>query len=74
MNAVNVSVGFILKDPDILAVYLLSVSSDEPKSKLNVKVSPALVQILEKMEINEREKKEKIGEPTPLISSHLCAS
>uniref|UniRef100_A0A8B9LBY0 Cysteine and histidine-rich domain-containing protein 1-like n=1 Tax=Astyanax mexicanus TaxID=7994 RepID=A0A8B9LBY0_ASTMX len=35
-------------------------SSDEPKSKLKVKVSPSLTQILEKMEITEREKKQQI--------------
>ncbi|XP_066536503.1 cysteine and histidine-rich domain-containing protein 1 [Hoplias malabaricus] len=31
-------------------------SSDEPKTKLKVKVAPSLVQILEKMEISERQK------------------
>ncbi|KAF7706546.1 cysteine and histidine-rich domain-containing protein 1 [Silurus meridionalis] len=35
-------------------------SSDEPKSKLKVKVSPSLTQILVKMEISEKEKQEKI--------------
>lgn len=47
---------------DIIAVYVLSVSADEPKSKLKVKVAPSLTQILEKIEISEREKQEKIGE------------
>lgn len=42
----------------------MSVSADEPKSKLKVKVSPSLTQILEKIEISEREKQEKIGELT----------
>jgi len=40
----------------------LFLSSEEPKVKLQVKVSPSLAQILEKMEITEREKREKLGE------------
>uniref|UniRef100_A0A673KBZ2 Cysteine and histidine-rich domain-containing protein 1-like n=1 Tax=Sinocyclocheilus rhinocerous TaxID=307959 RepID=A0A673KBZ2_9TELE len=36
-------------------------SSDEPQKKLQVKISPSLAQIMEKMEITEREKREKLG-------------
>uniref|UniRef100_A0A8C1S6X2 Zgc:92429 n=1 Tax=Cyprinus carpio TaxID=7962 RepID=A0A8C1S6X2_CYPCA len=35
-------------------------SSDEPKTKLQVKIAPSLAQIAEKMEITEREKREKL--------------
>lgn len=35
-------------------------SSDESKSKLKLKISPSLAQIAEKMEITEREKREKL--------------
>uniref|UniRef100_A0A672S0D3 Zgc:92429 n=1 Tax=Sinocyclocheilus grahami TaxID=75366 RepID=A0A672S0D3_SINGR len=35
-------------------------SSDEPKTKLQVKIAPSLAQIAEKMEITEREKREKM--------------
>uniref|UniRef100_A0A671PGF0 Cysteine and histidine-rich domain-containing protein 1-like n=1 Tax=Sinocyclocheilus anshuiensis TaxID=1608454 RepID=A0A671PGF0_9TELE len=35
-------------------------SSDEPQTKLQVKISPSLAQIMEKMEITEREKREKL--------------
>uniref|UniRef100_A0A671KAZ2 CHORD domain-containing protein n=1 Tax=Sinocyclocheilus anshuiensis TaxID=1608454 RepID=A0A671KAZ2_9TELE len=37
-------------------------SSDEPKTKLQVKIAPSLAQIAEKMEITEREKREKLGQ------------
>ncbi|XP_060780991.1 cysteine and histidine-rich domain-containing protein 1 [Neoarius graeffei] len=46
-------------------------SSDEPKSKLKVKVSPSLAQILEKMELSEREKQEKI-ESQGIIMGTKC--
>lgn len=52
----------------ILFVYLSPISSDEPKCKLKVKVSPSLAQIMEKMEISERQKHEKLGELTFLIT------
>ncbi|XP_073692745.1 cysteine and histidine-rich domain-containing protein 1 [Garra rufa] len=35
-------------------------NSDEPKTKLRVKISPSLAQIAEKMKITEREKREKL--------------
>lgn len=53
---------FFFKHSNIIVVYLLSVSYDEPKSNLKVKVSPSLAQILEKMEVSQREKQEKLGE------------
>lgn len=55
----------------IIVVYLSPLSSDEPKSKLKVKVSPSLSQILEKMEISEKQKQEKLGELTLLITPHI---
>ncbi|XP_036452006.1 cysteine and histidine-rich domain-containing protein 1 [Colossoma macropomum] len=44
-------------------------SSDEPKTKLKVKVAPSLAQILEKMEIVEREKKEKIEREDVIVGT-----
>lgn len=62
---------FLSKECNIV-VYLLPLSSDEPKSKLKVKVSPSLAQILEKMELSEQEKQEKIGELMSLITPCAC--
>lgn len=41
-------------------------SSDEPKTKLQVKIAPSLAQIVEKMKITEEEKREMLGEQTLL--------
>ncbi|NP_001003457.1 uncharacterized protein LOC445063 [Danio rerio] len=46
-------------------------SSDEPKTKLQVKISPSLIQIMEKMEISEREKREKL-ESQALVVGIKC--
>ncbi|KAK3568039.1 hypothetical protein QTP86_029100 [Hemibagrus guttatus] len=43
--------------------------SDEPKSKLKVKVSPSLAQILEKMEISERQKHEKLDSKVVIVGT-----
>lgn len=42
-------------------------SSDEPKTKLQVKIAPSLDQIVEKMKITEKEKREKLGEQFLLL-------
>ncbi|XP_060730802.1 cysteine and histidine-rich domain-containing protein 1 [Tachysurus vachellii] len=44
-------------------------SSDEPKSKLKVKVSPSLSQILEKMEISEKQKQEKLDSKIVIVGT-----
>ncbi|XP_062849407.1 cysteine and histidine-rich domain-containing protein 1 [Trichomycterus rosablanca] len=44
-------------------------SSDEPKSKLKVKVSPSLTQILEKMEISEKKKQEIIESQSVIVGT-----
>lgn len=71
VNAESVC-GFFSLSKECNVVYLLPLSSDEPKSKLKVKVSPSLAQILEKMELSEREKQEKIGELMSLITPCAC--
>ncbi|XP_026867286.2 LOW QUALITY PROTEIN: cysteine and histidine-rich domain-containing protein 1 [Electrophorus electricus] len=44
-------------------------SSDEPKVKLKVKVSPALTQVLDKMEASERQKEEQIESQVVFIGT-----
>lgn len=72
LNAESVCGFFFLSKECNIVVYLLPLSSDELKSKLKVKVSPSLAQILEKMELSEREKQEKIGELMSLITPCAC--
>ncbi|KAL4631691.1 cysteine and histidine-rich domain-containing protein 1-like [Arapaima gigas] len=49
-------------------------SPDEPKSKLPVKVSPSLAQLIEKMEISNKEAEAKRGENSAPSWSHLSST
>ncbi|XP_051983101.1 cysteine and histidine-rich domain-containing protein 1-like [Xyrauchen texanus] len=49
------------------ALYKERPSSDEPMLKLQMKISPSLAQIVEKMEIIEREKREKLESQTVMV-------